>query len=148
MSKFFKALEEADRERALRQKAAQGEADATEGAPNPPAAQREEPSLFLDDIKRMARSPFQLVDQFIEQARTITAEAQVSPAVAIEKFKQLHERLIRETEDLLKTFRLKVSQREQELQALLQSVREDLATQALRPCRTFTSSRPGPQSPA
>lgn len=135
MSKFFKSLEEEDRERAPRQKAAQGEADATEGVPNPPGAQREEPSLFLDDIKRMARSPFQLVDQFIEQARKITAEAQVSPAVAMEKFKQLHERLIQETEDLLKTFRLKVSQREKELQALLHPVREDLATQALKAVR-------------
>lgn len=135
MSKFFKAPQEADRERALRQQAKEPEADATGAAPNPPAPQRREPPLLVDDIRKMAGRPFQLVDQFIEEARRLATEEQVAPTAAMEKFKQLQQRLVQETEDLLKTFRLKVSQREQELQALLHPVREDLATQALKAVR-------------
>ncbi|MBI3007349.1 MAG: PilZ domain-containing protein [candidate division NC10 bacterium] len=135
MSKFFKAPQEADRERALRQQAKEPEADATGAAPNPPAPQRREPPFLVDDIRKMAGRPFQLVDQFIEEARRLATEEQVAPTAAMEKFKQLQQRLVQETEDLLKTFRLKVSQREQELQALLHPVREDLATQALKAVR-------------
>ena len=138
MSKFFKALEEADRERSLRQKAGQREAGATEAAGNPPVVLREEAPLSLDDIKSMARHPFQLVDQFIEQARKITTQAQSSPSAAMEKFKQLQEHLLRDTEDLLKTFRLKVSQKEQQLQAVLTPARDDLGKQALKAVRELT----------
>lgn len=138
MSKFFKALEEADRERARRQKAQQPEADTTGLGPPQPTAQLEDPQVSLDEIKGMARGPFQLVDQFIEQARRITSEAQISPAGAMEKFRQHQERLLQQMEDLLKTFRLKVSQKEQELQAILTPAREDLAKQALKAARTLT----------
>ncbi|MGH7363331.1 MAG: PilZ domain-containing protein [Candidatus Methylomirabilales bacterium] len=135
MSKFFKAPQEADRERALRQQAKEPEPDATGAAPNPRAPHQREPSLLVDDIRKMAGRPFQLVDQFIEEARRLATEEQLAPAAAMEKFKQLQQRLVQETEDLLKTFRLKVSQREQELQALLHPGREDLATQALKAVR-------------
>lgn len=138
MSKFFKALEEADRDRSLRQKAAQREAEATEVVGNPPEALRGEVPLALDDIKSMARHPFQLVDQFIEQARKITSQEQSSPTAAMEKFKQLQEHLLHDTEDLLKTFRLKVSQKEQELQAVLTPAGDDLGKQALRAVRELT----------
>lgn len=138
MSKFFRALEEADRERARREKAQPREPDATEIAPAPPAADPGEPPVSLDEIKTMARGPFQLVDRFIEQARRITSEAQASPAGAMEKFRSLQERLLQQMEDLLKAFRSKVSQKEQELHAVLTPAREDLAKQALQAARELT----------
>ena len=135
MSKFFKALEEADRERLLRQQAQQPGGNASEPGANPPAPPRLEPALLVDEIRKMAASPFQLVDRFIEEARKITTDEQVAPAAAMEKFKQLQQRLVRETEDRLKTFRRKVSQKEQELQAILHPGEEDTARQALRAVR-------------
>ena len=135
MSKFFKALEEAERDRALRQQAQQSEGNAPEPGGNPPALHRLEPALLVDEIRKMAASPFQLVDRFIEEARKITTDEQVAPAAAMEKFKQLQQRLVRETEDLLKTFRRKVSQKEQELQAILHPGEGDTARQALRAVR-------------
>lgn len=143
MSKFFKALEEADRMRARRQQPEPPGGDATDPAPPPPVTEREEaPSSdegpsSLDELKKLARGPFELVDRFIARARTITTEQHPSPTAAVEKFKQLQQALIRETEELLKTFRQKVSDKEQELHAALHPAGEDLAEQALKAVRNL-----------
>lgn len=137
MSKFFKALEEADRMRALRQQPEPPRGETTDPTPSPPATEREEGPSSLDELKKLARCPFELVDHFIEQARTITTEQRPSPTAALEKFRQLQQSLVRETEKLLKTFRQKVSDKEQELHAVLHPAEEDLAEQALKAVRNL-----------
>lgn len=84
----------------------------------------------MDDLKELARSPIDLFQQFIEQVRVILAEEGLSSTQAMEKVKEVRRRTLGATEDLIKTFRHKVTERERELRAILSSDREDLAKQA------------------
>jgi len=84
----------------------------------------------LDDLKQMTKAPIELFGTFIAEARSILAEETVMPSAAMEKFQHAQESLGQVTEKLLKTFRQKVIEKEEALQAILYPVRRDLAGQA------------------
>lgn len=86
----------------------------------------------MDDLKHMFTPPMELFDTFIGEVRSILAEEALIPSAALEKFQHARETFGEETENLLKTFRQKVIDKEVELQAILYPVRHDLGMEQER----------------
>ncbi|MFQ5847335.1 MAG: hypothetical protein ACE5IQ_06615 [Candidatus Methylomirabilales bacterium] len=84
----------------------------------------------MHDLRNMAKAPMELFGTFVTQACSILTEEGLTAAAALEKFQHAREILGRDTEGLLKTFRLKLIQKEEELQAILRPPRRDLIGQA------------------
>lgn len=84
----------------------------------------------MDDIRTLGRQSLQLFEQFIAGARSVITEEGLSAAGATAKIKEQQERLVHETREVLGAFRSKVTNKEQELKAILHPVRQDLVEQA------------------
>lgn len=84
----------------------------------------------MDDLKHMVTGPIELFGTFIAEVRSILAEESLIPSSALEKFQRTLDRFSQDTENLLRTFRQKVIDKEAELQAVLYPVRYDLTGQA------------------
>jgi hypothetical protein len=84
----------------------------------------------MDDLRQMTKAPVELFGMFIAEACSILTEETLTPSAAMEKFQHAQESLGQVTEQLLKTFRQKVIEKEEALQGILHPVRQDLPAQA------------------
>jgi len=84
----------------------------------------------MDDLRQMTKAPIELFGMFIAEACSILTEEALMPSAAMEKFQHAQESLGQVTEQLLKTFRQRVIEKEEALQAILKPVRRDLPGQA------------------
>ena len=94
-------------------------------------------SLLMDELRKMARRSLELFEQLIVEARSVLAAEKLSAAKAMEKIKESQGSLLQETEELMNNFRLRVIEKERELQVVLLPSREKLADQALQATRQF-----------
>ncbi len=83
----------------------------------------------MDEIRRLGRQSLQLFEQFVAGARSVITEEGVSTTGAMAKIQEQRERLVQETKDVLRTFRARVTDKEQEVKAILHPPREDLLEQ-------------------
>jgi len=85
----------------------------------------------VDDlINNLTRQILQLFERFVARARSVTAEDGPFSAAAVEKIRKDQQRLVQETDEVMNTFRTKVTEKEWELKEILQSRPEHLADQA------------------
>jgi hypothetical protein len=84
----------------------------------------------VDEIRRLAQQSLQIFEQFVAGARSLMTEEGLSAAGAMEKIKEQRERLVTETKGVLRAFRTKVTEKEQELKAVVYPERQDLIEQA------------------
>lgn len=84
----------------------------------------------MDEIRRLAQQSLQIFEQFVAAARSVISEEGLSVTGATEKIKEERERLVQETKEMLRTFRTKATDKEQELKAILHPPRQGLMEQA------------------
>jgi hypothetical protein len=83
----------------------------------------------VDDLTNMTQHIFQLFQQFVAGARSVIAEEGLYSPAAAEKILEDQQRLVQETDEVMKTFRMKVAAKERELRQIVNSRPEDLTDQ-------------------
>jgi hypothetical protein len=89
----------------------------------------------VEALAKMTQQILQLFDQFVAGAHSAIAEDGVSSPIAMDKIRENRQRLVQDTDKVLKRFRTKVGEREHELRAILHPCDEDYTEKAREAAR-------------